>query len=332
VYDFAEVSAIVDTFVAERSLNGVGLVVVERDEGVIHEEYWGEFDAERISLIASSGKVVTSAVLMSLDDQGILDVDAPVADVVEWGAANPAITPAQLLSNSSGLVGLTETSAHESYGCIFVAETTLQDCAEQVFTSTDDDAAVIPPDTEFRYGGAQWSVAGAVAEVASGRTWVQLVDELIALPCGLESLGYNIIGADYNGDPATLPPTDNPSPEAGAYITAPDYARLLLMQLRDGKCGDEQVLSSEAVEEMTADRIGEVYGGDTGGDGTGGYGMGWWVDRTSGRRLAYGAFGAIPWLDLENDFGVYLVTEAGTGVANDLATLLFDPIETAVVG
>ncbi len=83
VYDFAEASAVVDAYVTEQGLNGVGLIVVERDDGVVHEEYWGEFDADRISLIASSGKVITASVLMSLDDQGILDVDAPVADVVE---------------------------------------------------------------------------------------------------------------------------------------------------------------------------------------------------------------------------------------------------------
>ena len=43
----------------------------------------------------------------------------------------------------------------------------------------------------------------------------------------------------------------------------------MLMQLRGGMCGDEQVRSVDAVEAMLADRIGEVYGGDTAGDSTG---------------------------------------------------------------
>ncbi len=107
----------------------------------------------------------------------------------------------------------------------------------------------------------------------------------------------------------------------------------MLMQLRDGMCGDERVLSAEAAERMLADRIGEVYDGDTVGDTTGdGYGMGWWVDRTSGRRIAYGGFGATPWLDPENGLGVYLVTEANGEIGRGLASLLYEPIETAVVG
>ena len=89
VYDFTEVSAIVDAYVTEQGTNGAGFIVVDHDDGVVHEEYWGEFDADRISLITSSGKVVTASVLMSLDDRGILDVDAPVADVIRVGRQSP---------------------------------------------------------------------------------------------------------------------------------------------------------------------------------------------------------------------------------------------------
>ena len=38
---------------AEQGLNGAGLIVVDEEDGVVHEEYWGEFEADRISLIAS---------------------------------------------------------------------------------------------------------------------------------------------------------------------------------------------------------------------------------------------------------------------------------------
>ncbi len=334
-YDFSAIGPIVDEYVAEQGLNGAGLVVVERDDGVVHEEYWGEFDADRISLIASSSKMISASVLMRLDDDGILDVDAPVADVVEWGAGNPTITPAQLISNSSGLLGLFDGFEYESYLCQYIADGTLQDCAEQIFTTPDDDAAVIPPDTEFRYGGAQWTIAGAVAEVASGQTWAQLVDELIAMPCGLESLEYNnrlglAYPVEFNSDPSTLSPTDNPNPEGGAYVTAPDYAQLMLMQLRGGMCGDEQVVSSEAIERMHADRIGEVYDGDAGSPAAG-YGMGWWVDRDSGRISDEGAYGAVPWLDLDDGFGAYLVVESNSAIGQDLAALLYEPVEAAVL-
>ena len=335
-YDFSVIGPIVDAFVAEQGLNGAGLIVIDQEDGVVHEEYWGEFSADRISLIASSSKMVSASVLMRLDDDGLLDVDAPIADVVEWGAGNPTVTPAQLISNSSGLIGLQDGFQYESYLCQFIPDGTLLDCAEQIFTTPDDDAAVIPPDTEFRYGGAQWTIAGAVAEAASGQTWAQLVDDLIATPCGLDSLGYNIptgfaYPVGFNGDPSTLPRTDNPNPEGGAYVTAPDYAQLMLMQLRGGMCGDERVVSSDAIDRMHADRIAEVYDGDAWDDPTSGYGMGWWVNRESGRISDEGAYGTVPWLDLDDGFGAYLVVEATSAVGRSLADQLYEPIEAAVL-
>ena len=51
-YDFAGVDLVVQAFVDDRGLNGAGLVIVDADDGVILERYWGEFGPERSSLIA----------------------------------------------------------------------------------------------------------------------------------------------------------------------------------------------------------------------------------------------------------------------------------------
>lgn len=310
------------------------MIVDERD-GIVHEEYWGEFSAERVSLIASSSKMIVAGVLMALDDQKLLDIDAPVADVVDWGAGNPLITPAQLLSNSSGLVGLLPNPVYSPYICQYLAGGTLAECAASIFTTDRDDADIAAPDAEFRYGGAQWQVAGAVAEAASGRTWAELIDDIYVGPCGVDSLAFNnqwtqlgTFGFTYpsafDADPATLEPTDNPNMEGGAYITAPDYAELLLMHLREGRCGDRQVLTPAAIDRMHADRIAEVYDGSANARG---YGMGWWINRDTGRLSDPGAYGATPWLDLDDRYGVYLVVEADGSTGTALAALIAEPID-----
>jgi CubicO group peptidase (beta-lactamase class C family) len=338
-YDFSGVSPIVQSFVDEHGLNGAGLIVVDRDDGVVHEDYWGDFDADRISLVASASKTITAGVLLHLADQGLLDMDAPVADAVEWGSGNPTITPAQLVSNSSGLLGLADPAP--SYACQFLVAGALQECAATIFTTPDDDAEVLPPDTQFRYGGGQWQVAGGLAEAVSGKSWAELIDEIYIAPCDLDTLGYTNpfaqaeiggAGLDYptmfDGDVSRLAPSDNPSMEGGAYLTTGDYAKLLLMELRGGTCGDEQVLSQASLDRMQSDRIGEVYGGTT---QTGsGYGMGWWVDKAAGRIFDPGAFGAVPWLDLEDGYGAYLVIEADATTGFVLASQLFDPVDAAV--
>jgi len=346
-YDFAAIDPIVSEFVESRELNGAGLVVVDRNDGIVYEGYWGVFDADRISLIASSSKMISAGVLLHLDDEGVLDIDAPVADVADWGAGNPDITPAQLISNSSGLVGLLPDPTYAPYLCQYIFSETLQGCAAAIFTSPEDDAQIVPPDTEFRYGGAQWTVAGGVAEAASGQPWTELIDEIYVQPCGLDSLQFNNhfaqIGSggfdypvEFDSDPSQLAATENPNPEGGAYISAPDYGRLLLMHLNDGRCGDAQVLSPEALDVMHADRVAAAYAGNAGAGGDGsagtGYGMGWWVDRDSGRISDGGAYGSQPWLDLDNGYGAYLVIEADSGTGNELADLLYDEVESAVLG
>ena len=263
-------------FVAAKDLNGAGLVVVDRDEGVVYEHYVGEeFGPDHLSLIASSSKMITAGVLMRLHDQGLLDVDAPVADAVDWEgakASNPDVTPAQLVSNSSGLVGLLPSPTYAPYICQYLTTGGLEECGERIFTTGDDDAEVVPPDTEFRYGGGQWQVAGAVAEAVSGRSWAELIDETYVQPCGVDSLAYNNHFAQpvsqagpfgypvgFAGDPANLVATDNPNMEGGAYIDPLDYAALLLMHLRGGSCDGGRVLSEESVERMHTDRAVSTY-------------------------------------------------------------------------
>ena len=113
--------------------------------------------------------------------------------------------------------------------------------------------------------------------------------------------------------------------EGGAYITPPDYAALLLMHLRQGECPGGTVLSPEGVARMHEDRVLATYGADYPG-----YGMGWWVDRDTGQISDGGAYGSVPWLDVEDGYGAYLVVEADTSIGGPLAELLNPLVEEAM--
>ena len=155
-------------------------------------------------------------------------------------------------------------------------------------------------------------MAGAVAEVVSGRSWSDLVTETYVGPCGIDSLGFTNQWAQFgpltfeyprafSGDPSTIAPTANPNMEGGAYISAPDYAELLLMQLRAGRCGETPVLSAESVERMHTDRVIE-RSGPTGYPGLAGYGLGWWVrSPADGYVTDPGAYGLHYELELNDD-------------------------------
>jgi len=343
-----KVSAKIDELVKSEGLDGAGLIVVDRKDGVIGQYYTGNITADRVSLIASASKSLTAGVVMRLEDQGVLDIDKPIADYVDWGNAHPEITLAQLMSNSSGLPGLEDRSASVPYICQYIAEGSLQDCARTIFTTPNDDAYVVPPDTKFRYGGAQWQVAGAVAEAASGKSWAQLVDETYTKPCGLSTLGYNnhftqmvapegpfMYPPQFNGDPKTLNKSENPNMEGGAYISPTDYAQLLLMQLRGGRCNQQQVISARAIDRMQTDRIGPAYNGSTGDpkntDALLGYGLGWWIDRDDPAYVEdAGAFGAVPWIDRKRGYAGYLIVEKRYEDGGKLADAVLPLITEAV--
>ena len=82
---------------------------------------------------------------------------------------------------------------------------------------------------------------------------------------------------------------------------------------------------------MHSDRIAAVYDGDAW-SADNGYGMGWWIDRVTGRISDGGAYGSEPWLDVEDGYGTYLVLEADADLGIRLADELYDLIEVAVTG
>jgi CubicO group peptidase (beta-lactamase class C family) len=100
---FDSVDGVVAAFVASQALNGAAVTIVDRDEGIIHESFHGEFTPDRVVLLASSSKMVAADVLLALQDRGLIDLERPLTEFVDWAAGNPEITAAQLLSNSSGL-------------------------------------------------------------------------------------------------------------------------------------------------------------------------------------------------------------------------------------
>jgi CubicO group peptidase (beta-lactamase class C family) len=353
--DFAAFDAAMDQFIADHDLRGASAAVVQRGTGIVHVAGYGEFSPERIYLVMSSTKVLSAGVVMRLHDEGLLDVDAPIGDYVpDWADGKPELTLVQLMSGSSGLVGVADSPLYAPYACRTNTGVALTDCARKVYEA-DDGAERKSPDSEFHYGGAAWQLAGGIAEVVSGKPWAELVRETYSEPCHVPELGYtnglNILGATFNpdgtianlmkppvfdGDPGALPVTDNPNLEAGVFASVGDYGALLGIHL-DGKCGDARVLSEAAVEKMQVDRA-VAYGGTedqmrlllSGADAAlvdqavtlSGYGLGWWVLRDEpGVFFDPGAFGSNAFLDLPRGYGAFFAIESdlATGIEGGFA-------------
>jgi CubicO group peptidase (beta-lactamase class C family) len=134
---------------------------------------------------------------------------------------------------------------------------------------------------------------------------------------------------EWTGHPDSLAGLGNPQTGGGAISNMQDMAKLLLMQLRDGMCGDNRVMSSDGVLFMQVDRTSEISAVS--------YGLGWWMtprdwmtpeDKESTYLLRdTGKYGSIAWLDTKRMIGGFVPIDAYTGAnPNDAWTLVLDEI------
>jgi CubicO group peptidase (beta-lactamase class C family) len=318
VYNFAALDARFQQFLDESdAFEGISVVLVDAQQGSVHEAAFGDHTLDTVVILASTSKMPSVSLLMALHDDEALDFDieATIDNYLPWEGVYGDRTTAQLVSNTSGIPGLAELGVYGAHLCQFSSTTTLDQCG-RILYSVELEGSV-PPGTAFSYGGSQWQLSGAVAEHVANSTWVQAFDKYIAQPCDLEVFTYGnmwLIQDEWNGSPDSLRGQQNAHIEGGAITNLQDYAKILLMHLHGGRCGDTQVMSRESVELMQRDRTAEF--------GTN-YGLSWWIapGGEGESTVVYdpGAFGSISWLDMERGIGGYVaIDDYDSGASRDV--------------
>lgn len=328
--DFTLVDSWLEEFVAvEEAFPGASIVIVDKNQGVIHRGFFGNQNEDRGVLLASTSKVPTVMLLLALDEDDAnvdFDINQPISDYLPWlGVWDANITTKHLVSNRSGIPGLlnlfTRLPDYAPHLCQYSAIGTLLECAETLFTTPLPNLSSTPANTAFDYGGSQWQLAGGVAETVGGAQWSQLWDQYIGTPCELELFrwGNNLANADaWDGNPDSLAGLENPNLEGGAMTNVDVYAKLISLHLNDGLCGETRVLSPEAVALMREETTPSEVGGR-------GYGMGWWtVRREAGTPITLfvdpGFYGSVSWIDTERGYGGVVLLEEYTGTQGSVGS------------
>lgn len=320
-----------------RGLQGAGVAIVHKDAGLILYDSFGNFDGEDPFLVASLSKVIDAGIILSLQDRGEIKRDAPVALGSGSDEELEAFTFEQLLSNSSGLPCPRIAGVSSGALCQFDGNTSLASCAKSIMEDPQTEEHTVSPDREYCYGGRQWQILGAAAEVATGRSWEQLFHETYVEPCGLTASGFVNQFSDpraktlgWGGYPVGVNAQElssaNPNIEGGLYTTLSDFSRILLMQLRGGMCTFGRVMSQQSANRWLEDRIDLTFSGSV---GTGfhpedlrvfgrGYGYGWWVDRESGQRAVPGAYGSTAWISPDRSYAAIVATKSNSVVGRSI--------------
>lgn len=240
-------------------------------------------DAGHVDVLRSATKVATVTAFMTLVRDGVVALEDPVARFIPaFGDDKAGVTVRHLLSMNSGLPsqwrGFSD-AAPLGEGANAIAKAPL----------------VARPGERFIYGNLGLTVAGRVAEIASGRPWEQFFQDALAAPLGLKF--------DYV-------PLETGRLGGGGRTNAASYARLLRLHLGRGVYGGSAFLPADLVEIMQASN-GSRFVNPIPDIDPHGYGMGWWFDSVdaSGSPLVIsdaGAWGAYPWLDRVRRYGAIL--------------------------
>lgn len=284
--------------------------IVMRGEEVMHVAYAGAYGADTRIPIASSSKWMFGALILSLVDDGLLALEAPIGTYLpELPAAYAGLRIDALMSYTAGLPGLAAMTELRQSGRISLLESAVQAAAAP---------PPHPPGARFDYGGPNFQFVGAAAERVTGRSWHELFRVRIATPLAMRATGWGRLRSPP--DPGA--PMGNPVLQAGVWTTLPDYAAFLTMIAQEGRYRGRSVLSGAA---MTAFSQIMTKGLPKGGlDGAGmasaEYMLAHWCERLDGDRCGLesspGYFGAYPWIDRVGGLhGVLLVQDQRRRIA-----------------
>jgi CubicO group peptidase (beta-lactamase class C family) len=301
--------------VDDGTVAGVGLVVV-RPEETLYLQAFGSDTTGTVAQIASATKLVSTTAIVALVDDGLIDLNAPVATYLpEFKGDKAGITVRQLLSHTSGLPR-THPSFTRPAG---VRGATLAEAVAEIAAAP----LVTTPGSEFAYGECGFMVAGRVAEVVTGQEWADLFAEQVAVRLGMTSFAYGPPGLPLIG--------------GGGSCSLTDYANLLQMHLGGGLFQGRRILSESSVAEMRRDQLrGATFPlARSEHPRVVGYGLGWWIDAVdaAGEPVHVsdaGAFGAIPWLDLERGYAAFLLIQDRLMTGLALFDRIVEPVRRAV--
>lgn len=231
-FDFSSVDQLLEK---NKKLLGNNVVaLVWKDGKIIYKKEIGtDFLVKTQAPIASCSKWLTAATIMTLVDQGKIDLDDPVSKYIPIldKYMKSYITIRQCLSHTTGL-------DNGKNGIAKLLERRKFQTLEEEANSIAAKEISNNPGTEFAYGSSGLNLAARVAEIVTRKEFARLVQERITRPLKMKSTTFS----NDNGSA--------PNPSGGALSSAIDYMNFLIMILNKGEFEGKRILSEAAVAEM----------------------------------------------------------------------------------
>ncbi|MBD8489700.1 serine hydrolase [Echinicola sp. CAU 1574] len=351
-----EIDAIVQKAMESFTVAGAAVAVV-KDGKIVHQKGYGltsidgkaKVDEHTNFGIASNSKAFTTAALALLVEEGKLSwTDKVIDHIPEFKMYNDYVTQnfniQDLLTHRSGLgLGIGDLMFFPD-GSDFTVDDILSS-----FQHFKPESAFR---TKFDYDNLLYIVAGEVIHRVSGKTWEQFISERIFTPLQMDHsfASYTFIKDKSNVasphlsndkqitlvEPEQWDPSKLNGAAGGIYSNVNDLANWMLMQLNEGKYGEnlEQQLFSEAsqremwkIHTTLNVNINPRYNSHFNG-----YGLGWFLTDVKGNMMVSHTGGLIGMLSKtvlipDLDLGIVVLTNTvldGAGVFSSVTQSILD--------
>lgn len=170
---------------------GVISIVQIGDERTVHTAGVAEVGsdappaADDFMRIASVAKAFSGATALALVDTGELSLDDTIGErLPDLPAAWADVTLRELLNHTSGLPDFTET---EGLAAAAGASLDVAPAPEQLLTFAYAEPLNFPPGSEYRYSNSDNIAVGLMVQAATGKPYIDSLQELVLDPLGLTS-------------------------------------------------------------------------------------------------------------------------------------------------
>ena len=241
--------------------------LVLKDDSVVYEEYWDDYNADSYSGSFSVAKSIVSILVgIAVDEGKIKSIDQKVSDFIpEYkNGLNAKLTIRNLLTMSSGF------KWNESYYNPFalIAKAYFGNDNESIIKNLK---VVEEPGNRFNYQSASQLVLAYILQKATAKTLSEYASEKLWKP----------LGAKHNA----LWSIDHKNGLEKAYCcfnsNARDFSRIGLLALHNGKFNNKQIISEAYMKEST--KPAELNNGVLSEQ----YGYSWWQAKAFGEHFFY---------------------------------------------
>lgn len=286
----------------DHEMKGLSVGLIANDElyysgsfGLAHKGRELPMTPHTYHRIASISKFFTSMAVMTLWEQGLVNLDTPVSNYLGWELKHPAfpeqpITLGHLMDHRSGITD------GEGYGQYVTNMITQKAHIRNLFMPdstyyTEDMFSQHAPGSYFQYANCTWGLVATVIERVSGQRFDQYCKENLFDPMGIKC-SYNVADIppdqlaslyryqdqawvvqvdDYGGQPAPdrgytdyVPGTNGLiyAPQGGLRASLNDLWITAQMIFNQGKVGDATIIKPETLEYFQQDPW--VYDGQNG--------------------------------------------------------------------